>query len=151
MIVSFGKYEGKTAELLVLKHPDYVRWLKSQNDLKGAARALRDECVRLIAKFNSMSFIKPCSGCKRASTRTTFYAGNVSDCYSWCSTCDPYSAGAVQGKLSVVKTYEDALLQASLYHSGKVTSQRSAVQTLAKAKGLGKSVTEKQASLFFAQ
>lgn len=151
MLVTFGKYAGKSTELLVLKHPDYVVWLRYQSSLKGLALAARNDCVRLIAKFDSASYTRPCSKCRQPATRTTFYAGNATDCYTWCDACDPYSSGALQGKLTVVDAYKGALLQAALYHGNRVTAQRDAVQALGRAKGLGKSVTEKQAIAFFAR
>lgn len=150
MIVSFGKHRGKSAALLVLKHPDYVRWLQSAPNLKGAALALRNECELLIAKYDATPIVWPCFECKKAATRSTFYLGNVSLCYAWCESCDPYYAGAIQGKLTCVTTYNRALTQADLYNNGKVTALRQAVQALGRAKGLGKSVTENQAAAFFA-
>ena len=66
----------------------------------------------------------------------------------WCDDCDPYQMGARDGKLSLIKTYQDALL----YHLHFRTPKKfvkDLVKTMATEKGLSKRVGMKEAEEFF--
>ena len=65
-----------------------------------------------------------------------------------CENCDPYQMGARDRKLSMIKTYYDALLHHIQFHTPK-SFLKDLVRTMAMEKGLPKRVGEKEAEEFF--
>ncbi len=151
MIVSFGKHKGKSVGLLVLKEPDYVVWLLSKDDLSGAALAVKNEALRLITIYDAKPIQRHCYGreCSSQATRCTVYMTNVFTPMWWCDACDPYQAGANDGKLQSIKTYQDVLDHISLFCNGHKGSRQDLIKILARAKGLPERVGETQVSAFF--
>jgi len=151
MNITFGKHKGKSIGSLVLKEPDYVSWLLSNADCGAAMLAAIKEASRLIAIYNDKPFQKPCHGknCSSQATRCSVYMSAVSTPMWWCDTCNPYRAGASEGQLQSIRTYQDALVHISLHCNRRKRSYRTLIKKLAKAKGLPDRVTEKQVSGFF--
>jgi hypothetical protein len=69
--------------------------------------------------------------------------------YYWCNSCDPYQAGAIEGKLTIITTYRQALDHISLSCKKRSRDYIAIVKALAHAKGLPDRVTEGQAEAFF--
>jgi hypothetical protein len=146
MQIEFGKHYGTSLEPLVLKDPVYVAWMLSvQEPGRGLQRAVA-HARRLIGMFDAKPFVTPCSW-SRPATRCTAYAVCAS-LAPWCDECDPYSQGAARGKLTEIRTYQDAL-NLGFSNTAPKRSMKSAVRNLARAKGLPDRVGELDAQQFF--
>lgn len=153
MQITFGKHSGKSLELLLFKHPDYIAWMLAQQNASGAMKRAQDEAKRLMGRFNSKPFKKQRfgqTGPKHSATRCTVYSNNVTVPHWWCNGCDPYESGANAGKLQVIATYEDALDHVGAWCGGNTADYKSLIKDLAQAKGLPARIGEKQAAAFFA-
>jgi hypothetical protein len=137
MIIAFGKYQGKSVEWLVLNKPDYVKWVLEEPTRPGSALAsAKAEALRLISIFDAKPILKPCNGCSRTAIRFTGYQGNPWCYYAWCETCDPYHrSGAVEWKLTVIRTYKEALNFIKQRCDGRRGEYRLAINTIAILKG----------------
>lgn len=150
MKVNFGKHTGKSVESLILKEPGYINWALGNRDASGALLSVKREAERLIAIFDQKPFSVKCFGCrKNISSRISLYSGGVS-VFCWCDNCDPYSQGAFDGRLSIVKTYKHILQHVELTCDNSNDSFKTIVRAVAELKGLPKRVGEKQAREFFA-
>lgn len=149
MILNFGKHNGKSTELLLLKYPDYVKWVLEKSDANGALLAVKNNFKYLIDRFDKKPLIKKCFLCKEPSTRLSFYIGNTSP-MPWCANCDPYSNGAIEGKLIIFNDYLKALNFVQLYCGGTKGGYGEIIKSIASLKGLPNRVGEKQAQSFFA-
>jgi hypothetical protein len=111
MIINFGKHRGKSVEWLVLKAPDYLKWILEQSAPTGNLASVKAEALRLVLLFDGKQITKECCGsnCRNTAIQFTAYVGNPSLIYAWCDTCDPYQLGATRWKLRFIKTYEEAL------------------------------------------
>lgn len=149
MYVTFGKHKGKSLEALVLKEPDYISWLLTQN-ATGPMLLAQNEVKALIAKFNKKPMKQKCNGksCTSLATRITVYRDNVSP-YWWCGNCDPYQTGALDGKLQVISDYVSALNHVDLYCGSKKSDFKKIIKEIAIGKGLPKRVGESQSQEFF--
>jgi len=150
MNVGFGKHAAMSVEMLVLKQPDYVRWVLEQATPSGRMRVVQQECQRLIFRFNAKPLVKRCSGngCTQGATRASVYKDNLTPVW-WCDVCDPCQMGADAGKLQIVRTYQDAIIQVDSYCVGNRSDLKYLVKALAQAKGLPSRVGEAQAQAFF--
>lgn len=148
MKVDFGKFHGKTIELLVLKEPDYIDWfLRDIGDKKPHINA---EIMRLLRRFDQKEFSEKCMGrrCTAIATKMTAYQSNLTP-HWWCDDCNPYQTGALDGKLSHIKTYKDALQHVWFYCKGNKKDAKRLVLNLARGKGLPARVGETAATKFF--
>jgi hypothetical protein len=135
MIITFGEYRGRSVEWLVLKRPDYVKWILDQPTPTWPLAGVKSEVLRLISIFDAKAILKPCIGCSRTAIRFTGYKGNSYMLYEWCDTCDPYQDGAAPWKLTFIKTYTDALKFIKQHCDGRGSEYRLAINTIAVAKG----------------
>lgn len=108
-----------------------------------------DEFKRLIAKFDARPFETPCAGCGATATRASAYR-NSSSLMFWCDNCDPYSSGADRGKLTMIRTYQEALRHVGGTFTAPRTEKRNIILALAHGKGLAKRLTEDAAKAFLA-
>ena len=149
----FGKYRGKSVEWLVLNKPDYVKWVLEEPTRPGSALAsAKAEALRLISIFDAKPILKPCSGsnCSRTAIRFTGYQGNSYTLYEWCETCDPYElSGAVEWKLTVIRTYKDALNFIKEHCDGR--GYRLAINAIAMAKGFPERSSPARIKKFFGE
>ena len=90
MFVPFGKYYGKSLATMVIKHPDFVLWLRKQSAGSEMVALLANEASRLISVFDSKPILGNCYGhhCGQAATRCTAFRSHAM-LYLWCDTCDP--------------------------------------------------------------
>jgi len=152
MIISFGKYRDKSVEWLVLNTPDYVKWTLERSAPTGPLAAVKAEALRLISIFDSKPIVKPCDNCLNTATRFTGYEGNSYTFYAWCETCDPYQlSGAVEWKLTVVRTYNDALNFIERHCDGRGGEYRLAINTIAMAKGFPERSSKARIQKFFSE
>lgn len=149
MIIQVGKHKGKSVEEIVLKEPDYARWVVQQN-AGGPLLHVKDEVQRLVTIFDAKEFIKNCSGmdCSNGADCVSVYRDKIRLTF-WCENCDPYQAGSIRGNLQVIKTYSQALSHVDYYCNGNKKSMKSIIIFLARSKGLPSRVGKKQAQEFF--
>jgi len=150
MYLKFGKYSDKSVEMIVLKDPAYIAWILTERNPKGRLAIVKGEVQRLIRIFDAKPFLRDCqgSGCTNPATRLTVYSDNVYHPMWWCDDCNPYQKGARDGKLSLIRTYCDALLHHMNYCTPK-TFLKDLVKAMAVEKGLPKRVGVKEAEEFF--
>lgn len=151
MQITFGKFDGKTSQVVVLKHASYAKWVLDQT-ASGSLGRLQADLKQLMAILEKKPYTCKCSanGCARPVSRLTAYANNDVDLYAWCSSCDPYSLGANRGKLSIVNTYKDVLNHVESRCGGTQGGYDRIVKTYAKLKGLPARVGATSAAKFLA-
>ena len=152
MLVTFGKHKGKCVEYLLLKEPDYMKWLLGQSKSEGSMAKVKAEAIRLISIFDSKPFIRQCDGenCRAAASKYTTYRGSPSSLNYWCGSCDPYQLGAMRGKLSEHSSYNEALKHIALTCGDTKQGYKAIVRELAISKGLPQRSGESQILAFFA-
>ena len=150
MNINFGKHSEWSVEMLVLKDPNYVKWIMAQQNPSGRMPAVQQECRRLVNRFDRKPFVERCcsKGCDQWATRASVYKNNINPIL-WCDACDPYQMGADRGKLQILRTYGEALRHVVAHCKGNQGSSRSLIKAFAQAKGLPHRVGEKQAQAFF--
>lgn len=136
MIIQSGSNQGKSTQELVLKQPDWVQFFLGKNKSGKVAAELRGHIVALDSK----DFVETCSRCNATATRMSLYARNALLPYFWCEDCDPYSMGANKGKLTMVRTYTQAVRFVDNSCQSRRTDKRALIRSLAEAKGLPKRV-----------
>jgi hypothetical protein len=153
MIIPIGKHKGKSVEWLVLNKPDYVKWVLELPAPYGALAAIKSQALRLISLFDSKHIVKPCTNrnCSRAAIQFSGYKGNPWCYYAWCDTCDPYRAGAAPWKLTIIKTYTDALKFIQRHCDGRRSDYRLAIDTIARAKGFPERSSPPRIRKFFGE
>lgn len=151
MKVGFGKHKDKSVATIVLKEPGYVAWVLSESRPSGPLARVKAEAQRLIAFFDSKPYQRRCHGhgCTKSATYCTVYRNNVYGPMWWCDDCNPYQMGATDGKLSGIRTYNDAINHCNVFCTRR-DALKDLVKIMAHAKGLPKRVGEKQAAEFFA-
>ena len=149
MIINIGKkHNGKSTELVSLKEPDYVKWVLEKSDATGPLLRIKNDFLRLIEIFDGKSLTSKCFKCKEPATRLSFYKGDTVP-FSWCSECDPYNQGAINGKLNIFSNYHNALEFVESYCGGNKSYYKHIIKNIASLKGLPDRVGEKQAQDFF--
>ena len=103
----------------------------------------------LIGIFDDKPFVKKCNGkyCNNLATRACAYIGGFPLTY-WCEQCDPYSAGAMRGKLLEIRTYDDAVSYATSYLSTRTATPKF-IKKFAQAKGLPARIGKRVLESFF--
>lgn len=136
-------------ELLVLKEPPYIDWLFKEH-ATGRLRDLQVYGRSLIEHFDKKQIQTKCfvKGCSAHATRFSVYKDNIAPIW-WCDECNPYQLGALDGRLQILRTYQDSLLHAQIYCT-RAADMKTLITSLARAKGLPQRVGELQAAKFFA-
>jgi hypothetical protein len=148
MLITFGKHNRKSTELVILKVPDYVKWVLDNREPSGPLLAVQKDFIRLIGIFDSKPLQNKCFKCKEPATKFSFYQGNI-DPYYWCDKCDPYFQGAMPGKLSIVTSYRQALNFVVSTCQGRESDFKDIIRNISVAKGLQGKISEKLAQSFF--
>ena len=149
-LMRFGKHEDKSVELVVLKFPDYVEWMRTRKEKPGRLRGALADAKELIERFDNKPFVVKCNGykCRNVATRCSLYKDYVVDPHWWCDECDPYSLGAQPGRLALLSKYFQAIRHVEMHCGGVRSTCRKLIIELARAKGLPKRAMEKQAQEF---
>jgi hypothetical protein len=151
MKVMFGKHLGESVELLMLKEPDYIKWILDQKSPTGAMVNVKTYIQKLIKIFDDKPFVgKQCWSkiCQNPATKFTVYLDNLAP-YWWCDTCDPYQTGANSGKLQSPIDYQSALQHVELFCRNRKSDYKEVIKMMSQAKGLPARVGEAQAQKFF--
>jgi hypothetical protein len=139
-----GKHAGKHYEEVVLKEADFVDWMFGEHADSPTVK----EFKRLIDLYDKKPFVEKCSRCPKTATRTSVYINNYDPLF-WCESCDPYGTGATSGKLSIVRTYLEALAHLRRGDINTRDWKRNLIRRIAEGKGLPKRVGAVQALHFF--
>ncbi len=144
-------YNGeKTVEQVMLVDGSIVDWLLTARGLTGpAARIATYIQDRLMPQIDAKPIARPCAGCGGQARYLTAYRNNATTLIPWCEECDPYSLGAVGGRLNKVATYKQALAHARDSCGGGRGVKRAIAKAYAGAKGTPSRVTEIAAEVFF--
>jgi hypothetical protein len=145
MRIKTGKKAGKTTQELLLKEPDWAQWMAENHPDSIVSKDFRD----LRQTFDGKEFTAECAGCGDTATRATAYRKTGRNIMFWCGDCNPYGSGAVQGTLTVIKTFNDALRHVDSTCNGVRSEKRAIIRGLAEGKGLPRRVGEAQATAFF--
>lgn len=146
--IEFGMFKGEVLETVVLKESFYIEWfLQNIGDQKAQLNA---EILRLLRRFDQKELLETCMGrrCSELATHMTVYESNLSP-HWWCDSCSAYQEGAVDGKLSYIRTYRDVLNHVRFYCDGNKKKVKKLVLDLARAKGLPDRVNDAAAIRFF--
>jgi hypothetical protein len=151
MIITFGEYRKRSVEWLVLKRPDYVKWILERPAVAGPLAAVKAEVLRLVSIFDAKPILKPCSGrnCSKTAIRFSAYQGVSYDMWAWCEACDPFRFGAAPWKLTDIGTYNDALEFVRQKCDRRGPDYRAAIDAIARAKGFPDRSSEARIQRFF--
>lgn len=141
MDMSFGKYEGKSVAWVFLEDSQYFTWMDSNG------QSWRPEftfAIQLVAAFDAipLNSVKCHGDCRGHNpvTRLALYDGNYNGQYWFCDKCDPYTNGAISGKLAFISKLSQVI--------GYKDSQ-SIIKAMAIAKGVPQRKTSKALKDFF--
>ncbi len=150
MDLTFGKYRGVALEHVLLTNPDYIDWMRSEDDPTPLLRAARTEARLLVRIFDRKPFVEKCHStkCANTATRGTVHGANI-QLVCWCAGCNPYQLGADDGRLQIVSRFDDVSGHVAFHCNGREQDYRRLVRNLAEAKGLMGRVTRESALEFF--
>ena len=149
MLIGFGKHASLNVQQIMLRQPDYVVWMQNQPVPGKSMLKVLTEVNRLAILFDAKTPIHSCSGsgCSKIATYATGYSGNPSTLYWWCNSCNPYSSGAMSGKLHKISTFSEALKFAQ-YCGGTKSDFRTVVLKFSEGKGAPNRLTATAAAMF---
>lgn len=146
MRLQYGRYQGRTAEALLLRAPDYALWVLRHQPEGKLARCFHD----LMTAFDARPIERQCQGCSAQATRASALPGR-SELYFFCEACALYPAGAPLGAADNLRTIGDLAQHVERTTRRRATVRlRAMVRRLAEAKGLPRRITEANAAAFFA-
>jgi hypothetical protein len=152
MQVTFGKHHGKYLTTLILKEPNYVKWVLEQTAAAGPLAQVKAEVERLVSIFDDKPITQGCYGrnCNKQAVKFSAYVGSPSPLCTWYDSCNPYHRGALDGKLVELKTYRKALQHVALTCGERKGRYRAIIKSIALAKGLPKRSRQQHIHAFFA-
>lgn len=140
MRMSFGKYRDKTVAYILLTDYEYFLWMHNQN---MSNKPEYKEALRLLNILDKKPFIVRCYHCKdKIATQFSLYDGGVAEPYFFCDECDPYSMGAMRGKLSSYRS----IMNVRCLYKGYLNTL---IKMVAQAKGCPKRKTEEALNQYF--
>ncbi|MDE7312319.1 MAG: hypothetical protein K2N87_11985 [Eubacterium sp.] len=141
--MSFGKYQGKSVAYVVLKDFEYFIWMY-QNNMSN--RPEYTEALRLLQILDAKPFYQKCYSCRqKAAAKFSLYHGGVAVPSFFCEECDPYSQGAIRGKLAIYSSLRD-VVNCGIPYKNYINT---VIACVAEAKGFPKRKTEKALEDFF--
>ena len=146
--IPFGQFKNKTVKSLIMKELDYIAWILRQESPSGPLVALKDEIIRLIKIFDSKPLQRVCCVCSAEAKYCAVAQKSVIDPIWYCNECDPFDNVLIESDLDYIKSYRDAIEHCKGYRVDK-KSALMFIRAIAKAKGLGKRLTEKELDKFF--
>lgn len=141
MLLKTGRHPNQYTQYVLLRFADDASFIMK----KYGDSALGAEYKRHVKTFNAKPFVAPCCGCKDTSTRASAYRGD-SGLMFWCDDCDPYSRGAVAGRLAIIQTFGEAISHVA--YSNARDDERKIIRALAEGKGCPKRLTQAAAINF---
>ena len=134
MIITFGKYYGRSVEWLIVEDPAYVDWLLGCPSPRGRMRLVCDEARRLIASFDSKPILVQCEGkdCNALATRLIMCCGVTRPTYL-CLTCNPRNP-MLPSSLADIRTYQEAIQFIKAVWFGNKRAMRELIGLMVKAK-----------------
>jgi hypothetical protein len=150
MLIPFGKYQGRPAERVFLRDPDFVVGVLWREAGSRRVARLQAELDELVERFDARPVERVCRvpGCGRPARLATVYLRN-SDLWWSCERCDPWYGGASPTKLRIIRRFRDAEVYAAEYADEGV-ELRTLIAQMARAKGLPDGAGEREAIAFFA-
>ena len=145
-LITVGAHKDKTTQIVVLKEPSYVSRLLSES-LTGPLLSVKNHVLQHIKVFDAKAYKTRCSGCQAAATRFSVVHGLTTP-YWWCDSCDPHGMGASEGKLYVLRTYQNALQYVQFACQGRTSDYRDLIRTMVAAKGAPARIGPAQAEAF---
>jgi len=151
MNISFGEHKGKSVAEVILKHPDYVKWVLEKNDATGELLTTQNEMIKLIDIFNSKPFTKKCRGnnCVKTSIMCTARKEDYSGLYWWCDKCYHYENVIYTDVHHIIRSYQDALSYVANICKNRKEDYVGLIKRLAEEKGLKKRATKNDIEKFF--
>jgi hypothetical protein len=150
--INFGKHFGTSLEAILFQHPDYARWIITHPAATGPLLEAQRHLKLLIRRFDAKPIVVKCDKpeCTNVATYGSAYIPS-SQVMWWCSSCNPYSAGALSNKLHPIRYYDDVRMYTEYYCNGRKMVTKQLLKRLAQAKGLGDRLTESELEKLFAQ
>jgi hypothetical protein len=147
MRMPFGRHEGKSIEIMVIKFPDYLQWAAGPRGPQEALAAELAEARRLVELLDQKEFTVRCFGksCLSRATRLAIQHGCSSSAMPLCNSCRVPASAQVQ----IVRTCGEVFSHVRTTCNGTREEYRRIIRVLAMAKGLPSRVTEKIAIEFF--
>lgn len=139
--MNFGKHKGKQVAWVLVEKPDYFHWMSSKNMTSQVEFSFALNLIKILdtKPFSNVKCYGKCKG-KNEVTRLSLYKGRYNMPYWFCSECDPYSHGALPGRLSYISTMSQAFSHTDYKHL---------VKLFAIAKGIPTRKTEKALKAYF--
>lgn len=146
MRLQYGRYQGRTAETLLLRAPDYALWVLRHQPDGRLAKHFR----ALIAALDARPLQTRCQACDGAATRAAAIPERP-ELYFFCDRCALYPDAAPLGAAQDLRTLADLAAHVERTARRRPTARlRSFVRRMAQAKGLPRRITEPAAEAFFA-
>jgi len=151
MNITFGKYNGKSIERLILTEPDYILWILEQTTTMGPVAKIQPEVKRLMTIFDKKRLQNKCLGCGKIATYCSAYMVNLRSLYWWCDECDPYQNqnGAISGKLHILRTYQDVIKNVRPLPGGEKSDLKLLIKAISESKGLARPINDNNVKSFF--
>lgn len=146
MRLQYGRYQGRTAEALLLRAPDYALWVLRHQPDGRLAHCFRD----LIAAFDARPLQSACQACGAQAVRAAALPERT-ELYFFCDACALYPDAPPLGAAQDLRTLDDLAAHVERTTRRRAVARlRSLVRRMAQAKGLPGRVTEPAAAAFFA-
>jgi len=146
MRLQYGRYQGRTAEALLLRAPDYALWVLRHQPDGRLAQHFRS----LIAAFDARPLQRPCQACGVAATRAAGLPERV-ELYFFCDACALYPDAAPLAAAQDLRTFADLAAHVERTARRRAAARlRGLVRRMAQAKGLPGRITGRAAEAFLA-
>lgn len=146
MRLQYGRHQGRTAETLLLRAPDYALWVMGHQPDGRLAQHFRE----LAAAFDARPLQCDCQACGAPATRAAALPER-SELYFFCDACALYPAAAPLGTAQDLRTLKDLADHVERTARRRAVARlRALVRRMAQAKGLPRRITEPGAEAFFA-
>lgn len=145
MRLQYGRYQGRTAETLLLRAPDYAAWVLRHRPDGRLGRHFRG----LVAAFDARPLVRRCQACGAPATRAAAMPER-SELYFFCNDCGLYPDAPPLGSAGDLRTWTDVVDYVERAARRRPTARlRAIVRRMAQAKGAPPRITEAAAASFF--
>jgi hypothetical protein len=145
MRLQYGRYQGRTAETLLLRAPDYAAWVLRHQPDGRLAQHFRG----LVAAFDARPLVRLCQACGAPAKRATTLPERA-DLYFFCDGCSLYPDMPPLGSAQDLRTWADLVDHVERAARRRPAARlRAVVRRMAQAKGAPSRITEAAAASFF--